>query len=142
MTEVIKISKPGNNVLTAPPEDLYLDTDTPLLKVAMAGAGSTTFLTGDASGAVRTATITHSLGYYPVFQVQMQQTESGPRRQILGIGITVATNNDNFSITSICHATSTTVVITSTFSPQDGNPLAHNVTYNYYYYIFYDQGSA
>jgi len=59
MTQAIRITKEGKNALTSTtPDDFYLHSDYPLLKVSSAGAFSFNI-------ALETKTITHNLGYKP-----------------------------------------------------------------------------
>lgn len=61
MAQKILISKPGKNVLTVTsPDDFYLNSDYPLLKIHSFG----TFSINSDGGSVL-ATVTHNLGYKP-----------------------------------------------------------------------------
>jgi hypothetical protein len=60
----IKITKPGKDISSTTPDDFYLDSNYPLLKVSSFGTFTTNIL-----GKV---TITHSLGYKPFVLVMSQ----------------------------------------------------------------------
>ena len=69
MAQKILITKPTVNVLTATsPNDFYLSSDFPLLKVHASGTFATNIL--------GTKTITHSLGYRPFVLVFSEQVDT------------------------------------------------------------------
>jgi hypothetical protein len=62
-----KVSKDGNNVLTADLENLTIHSSYLLPQIVLSGSGTLSCTTGDDS-----ATITHSLGYSPTYLVYLQ----------------------------------------------------------------------
>ena len=126
----IKISKPTYGA-TASPENLYVDSDTPLLKVAMEGAGSIVFTGGDGSGTERHGTVTHNLGYTPVVQVYSERAPGSRRKITLG-SYAYKVGTDYVSATLNIGTSNLVLNMKSGTSSPAG-------TYNYYYYVFYDE---
>jgi len=126
----IKISKPTYSA-TASPENLYVDSDTPLLKTYFEGAGSIVFTSGDGLGTERSGTITHNLGYTPVVQIYSERAP-GARRSITLGSYRYVVGSDYVSSRLNIGTSNVIISMKSGTSSPAG-------TYNYYYYIFYDE---
>lgn len=151
MSEGVKISKPGYSI-RATPEHMYVDSDTPLLKVSKQGAGTlfsdgTTVTWGNYQGVQTqggglipyqyTVTIPHGLGYTPMHMVYMD-LGNGTHRAYL-------TNQaaGNFDISCFAYADAKNLVIAILSNRDDhGSPPNHLPpfagTYGFFFYIFYD----
>lgn len=71
MSQIFKISKPGNNVITeTDPNDLIFSSDYNTLKYSQSGTASLSYTVGTPSSAE--GTISHNLGYKPVFFVYLE----------------------------------------------------------------------
>lgn len=130
----IRISKSGQNVLTAKPEDLYVNTATPLYKVASQDKGTVTFTAAETNN-VKPVTINHNLGYEPLFAIYSErQASSGAVRWVDSIGVRFT--GDQIYVVAFVNKTQLIIEFVSqpVASP---NPAG---TYHYYYYIFYNRG--
>ncbi len=128
----IRISKPGENVLTTGVENLLLDTSYPLLKVKSHGSGSLSVSDGGSDS----DTITHNLGYIPKVLVygEFYSVYSGAKSAYYRrypINEYMSTYNSNFMYT----ITSTQLIIHADFFDQEG----YSGTFKYFYYLFYDE---
>lgn len=128
----IKVSKPGVDVLTAGVKDLYLDTSYPILKVKASGTGSLSISDGGSDS----DTITHNLGYIPKVLVygEFYSVYSGAksayyRRYPISEFLSTYTSNFGYTISS------TQLTISGSFWDE----LAYSGTFNYFYYLFYDE---
>lgn len=128
----IKVSKPGQNVLTTGVENLYMDTTYPVLKIKASGTGSLSISDGGSDS----DTITHSLGYIPKVLVygEFYSVFSGAksayyRRYPIKEFLSTYTSYFRYTVSS------TQLVISGSFYDE----LAYSGTFNYFYYLFYDE---
>lgn len=128
----IKVSKPGENVLTTGIENLYMDTTYPILKIKASGTGSLSISDGGSDS----DTITHNLGYVPKVLVygEFYSVYSGAksayyRRYPIDELLSTYTSNFGYTISS------TQLVINGSFWDE----LGYSGTFNYFYYLFYDE---
>ena len=128
----IKVSKPGVDVLTAGVKDLYLDTSYPILKVKASGTGSLSISDGGSDS----DTITHNLGYIPKVLVygEFYSVYSGAksayyRRYPIREFLSTYFGEFSYSVTD------TQLTIIGEFYDE----LAYSGTFNYFYYLFYDE---
>lgn len=127
----IKVSKSGQNVLTAKSRDLSVNSASSLYKVFKQDKGVVKFLSTETSTTKRTR-INHNLGYEPLFTVYAERAaNSGIVRIADSSGQGLATD------TAFARAgvTTTDLII-------DFESFAFGVEgdYHFYYYIFYDSG--
>lgn len=128
----IRVSKPGKDALSADVRDLYMDTSYPILKIKASGAGTLNISDGGSDS----DTISHNLGYVPRVLVygEFYSVYSGaksayyrryPIREFLS--------------TYFCEFTysidDTKLTITGEFFDEQ----AYSGTFNYFYYLFYDE---
>lgn len=160
MTYGIKIAKP-NETVDSTTDKLYVDSDTPLLKVFLQGSGTLTSTgsstsikwndtnlhtyTDNYNGSTAwtaEATIIHGLEYVPAFMVFCDRINNGRRRFCTTFeqAVSGAMLGDAYyeSIFALAFADTGQVVIefenasgAATY-PDEG-------VYGFYYYIFYDQ---
>lgn len=132
MSYGIKVSKPGFDVNTAATKDLFLDTSYPLLKIKQSGSGSLSISDGGSDS----DTIAHNLGYKPRVMVYGQfydiyaTTKSTDYRRY-SFSQELSTYYTDFSYT----VDDTNLVISGSFWDESTN----SDTFNYFYYIFYDE---
>lgn len=132
----IKVSKPGFDVNTANSGDTFMDTTYPILKTKQTGTGSLSLSDG---GGEDSDVITHSLGYIPRVLVY------GEYYNIYGSGKVSAYKRYPISdsyvagvpVTMYFTITTTTTTLTIAGAFEDGS--SNSDTFNYFYYIFYDE---
>lgn len=133
----IRISKSGQNVLTSKKEDLYVDTSTPLYKVAIQDKGTIDFSATETNNTKR-ITINHNLNYEPLYSVYAERVPSrGILRLCDSLGLTLnntdSTLSDRISVKS--GVTDKQLVVDFTSYPTTPNPAG---TYHFYYFIFFN----
>jgi hypothetical protein len=128
----IRVSKPGKSVSTTGVENLYMDTTYPILKIKASGTGSLSISDGGSDS----DTITHNLGYIPKVLVygEFYSVFSGAksayyRRYPISEMVSTYTSNFGYTIST------TQLVISGSFYDE----LAYSGTFNYFYYLFYDE---
>jgi len=128
----IRISKPGVDALTAGVKDLYLDTSYPILKIKASGTGSLSISDGGSDSDV----ITHNLGYVPkvlvygeFYSVYYGEKSNYYRRYPISEFLSTYTSNFEYTISS------TQLTIKGSFYDE----LGYSGTFNYFYYLFYDE---
>lgn len=130
MSQVIKISKAGNNVVTeTDPDDLIYSSDYNSLKYYLSG-GTTISITGDGSEKTSEVTISHNLGYVPYFIVY----SDGPNLFSGSYSIVpyYSENNPSAGNKVYCEAFCGTANLTLKFT----NKSANSYTANFYYKIY------
>lgn len=128
----IKVSKTGENVFTTGVENLLIDTTYPLLKVKASGTGSLSVTDGSSDS----DTITHNLGYIPkvlvygeFYSVYSSAKSAYYRRYNISEFLSTYYTNFKYTISS------TELIISGAFWDETSN----SGTFNYFYYLFYDE---
>ncbi len=127
MTEIIKISTAGNNVLTTTdPAKLTFSSDYNTLKYFVSG-NTTITINGNGSTQDSKVTVAHNLGYIPFFACFVN-SGSGyfpvPRTEV--------TAAPNTTLYANAYADSTNLYLTLQINWSNGN----NASVNYYYKIY------
>lgn len=129
----IKVSKPGTDVNTAGTNDLFLDTQYPLLKIKQSGTGSLTVADGSSDSDV----IDHNLGYIPLVMVFGQTyTVNGGVKSSNYTRYPYAETVSQIYY-SVFEYTATTTQLTISGSILDDT--SYSGTFSYFYYIYYNE---
>lgn len=128
----IKVSKPGFDATTAATKDLFVDTSYPLLKIKQSGSGSLSVSDGGSDS----DTITHNLGYKPRVMVYGQFYDINAAAKSTDYRRYSFSQEMSTYYTAFTYTVSTTnIVISGSFWDESAN----SDTFNYFYYIFYDE---
>lgn len=130
MSKGIKVAKENKDVQKASSDELYLSTDTPLLKLYKSDSGSQAFI-GSGSAESYTITIPHLLGYIPVVLMFADRSPSSQRRVVMA----VESNIGNTSISAGMVVNDSSIILTLSAFPNTALPGV----YGYNYFIYYDK---
>lgn len=133
----IRISKSGQNVLTAKPQDLYVDTSTPLYKVAVQDKGTIDFSATETNNTKR-ITINHNLNYEPLYSVYAERVPgAGVLRLCDSLGLTLNNADPALSDRIFVRSGVTDKQLLLDFTSYLTRPNPAG-TYHFYYFIFYN----
>lgn len=130
----IRIGKEGYDVTKTGNENMYMDTSTPLPKVAVHETGSQNFPTADRSQ-IYTILILHNLGYVPYYMLFMDRQPGSARRPVYTADTELVSDSPE-RIFVTCSIDTTQITLTASggfglYPPGIGD-------YGYVCYIFHD----
>lgn len=126
----IKIAKPSFDV-SADSENLYVDSDTPILKIAFRGDGIMSFTSADA-GTFKQVVIDHNLGYLPQYAVFAEVNPSSGEARL------VSSSQIGFA-GDVLVGTSAITVSQLAIKLSDRNVTDPTGDYRYLYQIYFDR---
>lgn len=127
----IKVSKPGFDANTAATKDLFLDTSYPLLKVKTSGSGTLSISDGGSDSDV----IAHNLGYKPRVLVYGQIYSIGDGKSTVYRRYSFSQEQSTYYTDFSYTIDNTNLTISGSFWDES----ATSDTFDYFYYIFYDE---
>jgi len=129
----IKVSKEGSDVKLVSVQDLLIDTQYPILKIAASGSGTLSVSDGSSDS----DTIAHNLGYIPKVMVYGQTYSANGgiknsryfRYPYLESSVGQYYSEFTYSLTT------SNLVVSGAFFDETSN----SDTFDYFYYIYYDE---
>lgn len=135
MSSGIRIAKDAQDISTVKPEELYVDSDTPLFKLFMSGKGRQAVI--GTVGEQYNIVITHNLGYIPFYLIYADR-DPGNNKAVC----TTFENTNAVLPTGITAFVSNVTENTITLQYGTGGATPINGIYTYSYFIYYDKLSG